>query len=362
MQIKFDSKIEKFLEFTKLNNIDIYLVGGYIRDFLIAKECFDLDFALVSDYDEACKKLKNRYKIEKNDYYKCIKFKIDEYEIEITHARKEREYLDYRHPFTIEFTNDIKEDCLRRDFTINALYYKDNKIYDYVNGMEDINNHKLKVIGDTPTRFKEDPLRILRMIRFSCDNFDISESDKRIILDSSYLLKELSEPSFNKEFDRILMINNLYVINEYKDLFEDYFNVKFKDLIVLNKLDKLEEKKTYLNIKNKSLLFKYKDITIIDNLIDLNLLIYKYGKEVMKILIEYHDKIHDTNLISKYNFIIENKYYDKNSLDITALEIIEIIRDKELTSYYIDKISYEIIKGNLNNTREEIKKYLLRVM
>jgi hypothetical protein len=74
------------------------------------------------------------------------------------------------------------------------------------------------------------------------------------------------------------MINNLYVIQEYKDLFEEYFNIKFNNLIALNKLTKLEEKKTYLNIKNKSILFKYKDIVISDNLIDLNLLIYKYGK------------------------------------------------------------------------------------
>ena len=362
MQIKFDSEIEKFLEFARLNYIDVYLVGGYIRDFLLNKECFDLDFSLTSDYKEACLKLRKNYEIETNDYYQCIKFKINEYDIEITHARKEREYLDYRHPFDIEFCNDIKEDALRRDFTINALYYKDCQIYDYLGGVEDIENHKLKVIGDTLTRFKEDPLRILRMIRFSCDNFDIDEDDKRIILDSCYLLRELSEAAFNKEFDKILMINNLYVIQEYKDLFEEYFNIKFNNLIVLNKLTKLEEKKTYLNIKNKSILFKYKDIVISDNLVDLNLLIYKYGKDVINTLIDYYDKINDTNLIDKYNFVIKNCYYDKSQLEIDALEIIDISKKKDLTSYYIDQISYEIIKGNLNNKKEDIKKYLLRVI
>ena len=191
IQDKFISKyITRYLE---ENNIEVYLVGGYIRDFFVSKECFDLDFSLVSDYNHASKVLKKKYKINCNDEYSCIKFKIDEYDIEITHARKEKEYLDFRHPSYIEYTDDIKQDYKRRDFTINALYYKDGQIYDFCNALEDLKNKRLTVIGDTLTRFKEDPLRILRMIRFSCSDFDINETDKRIILDNAYLLKELKK-------------------------------------------------------------------------------------------------------------------------------------------------------------------------
>ena len=233
MKIVFDPRIEELLDYFHSNNIEAYLVGGYIRDYLSNKKCYDLDFSLTSSYDEALKLLKNKYVVEHLDEYGCIKFKIDEYEVEITHARKEREYLDYRHPYMIEFTSDLNIDYLRRDFTINALYYKDGKLYDFCNALDDIKNKKLKVIGDTLTRFKEDPLRILRMIRFACYDFDISEDDKQIIKDNAYLLKELSEASFNKEFDKLLMLNNLYIINEYKELFEFYFDIKINNLIWL---------------------------------------------------------------------------------------------------------------------------------
>ena len=122
MEIKFDPKITELLEFFKLNNIDVYLVGGYLRDYLSNKECFDLDFSLVSSYKEALSILKNKYDVSYIDEYGCIKFKLDEYEIEITHARKEREYLDYRHPYEIEFVTDIKEDYLRRADFIRSSY------------------------------------------------------------------------------------------------------------------------------------------------------------------------------------------------------------------------------------------------
>lgn len=359
MKIKFDQNIEELLEYFKSNNIEAYLVGGYIRDFLTNKECFDLDFSLVSSYDKALEALKQKYQIERNDEYFCIKFKIGKYDIEITHARKEREYLDYRHPYVIELSDDISIDYLRRDFTINALYYKDDQIYDFASGIEDIKNKRLRVIGDTLTRFKEDPLRILRMIRFSCYDFDISSEDKQIILDHKYLLKELSESSFNKEFDKILMINNLYVINEYKDVFEDYFDIKIHDLLTLNRLTTIEEKKTYLKIKNKSNLYTYRDLKIINDRFEINKLMYKYTK-VIKELLEYHDKLFNDNTMEIYNDIFKNGYYDRKKLNIEAEEIIAITKKKELTSYYIDMISYQIMKGDLENKKEDIIKYLKR--
>ena len=362
MEIKFDPKITELLEFFKLNNIDVYLVGGYLRDYLSNKECFDLDFSLVSSYKEALSILKNKYDVSYIDEYGCIKFKLDEYEVEITHARKEREYLDYRHPYEIEFVTDIKEDYLRRDFSINALYYKDGNIYDFCNGLEDLKNKKLTVIGDTLTRFKEDPLRILRMIRFSGLDFDISKEDKQIILDHVYLLKELTESAFNKEFDKILMMNNLYIINEYKDLFEAHFEMKMNNIIVLDRLTSLEEKKTYLNIKNKSNIYKYRDLKIPTDKVEINKLIYKYGKDLIKELIEYKDKVELLSLGSIYNEIIEYGYYSKKDLNIKAEEIIEITKKQELTSYYIDMLSYEIIKGNLKNSYGELKEYLERLI
>lgn len=362
MKIEFETKINELLNYFHSNNIEAYLVGGFIRDYLTNKTCYDLDFCLVSSYKEALDALKSKYRLEHIDEYGCIKFKIGEYDIEITHARKEREYLDYRHPYVIEFTSDLSIDCLRRDFTINALYYKDGEFYDFCGAMEDIKSKTLRVIGDTLTRFKEDPLRILRMIRFSCYDFDISINDKQIIKDNAYLLKELSEASFNKEFDKILMLNNLYIINEYKDLFENYFDIKIKNLINLNKLTFLEEKKTFLGIKNKSNLYKYRDLKLYKDKFEINKLIYKYGDTVIKELLSYDDKLNERGLMNIYNDIILNGYYSKKDLKINPNKIIELTNKKELTSYYIDMISYEIMKGNLINEEKEIIKFLERLI
>ena len=196
------------------------------------------------------------------------------------------------------------------------------------------------------------------MIRFSCNNFDISNDDKKIILDNQYLLKELSEASFNKEFDRLLMMNNLYVLYEYKELFENYFEIKIYDLSILNRLTTLEEKKTYLGIKNKSSIYKYKDLKISNNVIELSKLIYKYGKDIIYNLVNYYDKVNETNIMDTYTYIITNCFYDKTQLALSSKDIIEITHKQELTSYYIDTLAYAIINGNIRNKKEEIIKYI----
>lgn len=359
MNIVFDKEIEDFLSFCSNNNIDIYLVGGAVRDYLLNEINYDLDFALTNSYINAYEKLSKLYVCDCNEKYQSIKFVIGKYSIEISHCRIESEYLDYRHPNDIEFCDDIRIDSRRRDFTVNALYYKNGKIYDFYNGLDDLKNRIIRTIGDTLTRFKEDPLRILRMIRFSCLGFNISKEDERIIQDSGYLLKELTNYSFDKEFDKILSLNNLYILLNYKFLFEEYFNLKFKDLLILEKLVTIDEKKTYLGIKNKSNLYKYKDIVITNDVKELSKLIYKLSKEVVFELVNYYDKVHDSFIMDIYNEIINSKYYSKKQLNINGKEIIEFTNKEELTGYYIDKISYSIIDGEIKNEHDEIVKYIL---
>ena len=124
----------------------------------------------------------------------------------------------------------------------------------------------------------------------------------------------------------------------------------------------MDEKKTYLSIKNKSNVYKYRDLKIPNDKIEINKLIYKHGKDLMKELIEYKDKVELLSLTSIYDEIIEFGYYSKKDLNIKAEEIIEITRKQELTSYYIDMLSYEIIKGNLKNNYEELREYLERLI
>ncbi|MBP5574880.1 MAG: hypothetical protein J6X50_03970 [Bacilli bacterium] len=123
----------------------------------------------------------------------------------MTTLRKESNYLDSRHPSKIEFVKDIKEDYLRRDFTINALYLDESlNVIDYCHGQEDLNNRILRMIGDPNQRLKEDPLRILRAIRFAI-TFDltIEETLFKAMQDHFSLLKNLTDAKLKSEINKI---------------------------------------------------------------------------------------------------------------------------------------------------------------
>ena len=74
------------------------------------------------------------------------------------------------------------------------------------------------------------------------------------------------------------------------------------------------------------------------------------------------DKINDAKLINKYYEIINNRFYSKKQLNITSKDIINLTNKKELTSYYIDMVSYAIIEGKLENSKDEIINYILEKM
>ena len=151
----------------KSHGFNLFLVGGTVRDYLLHKELTDMDavsdatpteiIAFLPNVDTTFAHLGSlKYKNENN-----IKF-------DITTLRKESAYLDSRHPSKIIFVKDLKEDYLRRDFTINAMYMDaDLNIIDYSGGLQDLSNHILRMVGDPDIRLKEDPLRILRAIRFA---------------------------------------------------------------------------------------------------------------------------------------------------------------------------------------------------
>lgn len=200
-----------FALFDKLN-IDIYLTGGSARDFILNKDFEDLDFA--TPY--STKKLIDLLEIKHYDTF-AIKFgtlktNILGRNVEITTFRKEGEYKDHRRPTNIEFVTDIKEDAKRRDFTINALYINKNfDVIDFYNGLDDLNNKVIKMIGDPYIRLKEDPVRIIRAIRFASNmNFSIDNNLKKALIDLKDNIKFISESRLNMELKKFNNIKDYY--------------------------------------------------------------------------------------------------------------------------------------------------------
>ena len=123
-----------------------------------------------------------------------MSIKFDGVKVDITTLRKEDGYDDSRHPSKVEFVKNTSIDYLRRDFTVNAIYIDSNgNVIDHSSGIIDLKNKVIRMIGNPDTRFKEDPLRILRAIRFSFSlGFKLDKQIIDSIENNKGLLKKLS--------------------------------------------------------------------------------------------------------------------------------------------------------------------------
>ena len=224
-------------ELFKKNGYNLYLVGGATRDCLLNLEVSDYDLvsdALVSEISSFYKDIDTSF-----ERYGAIRLIFDNEKFDVTTLRKE-EYDEPRKPSKIEYVKDIKEDCLRRDFTINAIYMDMyNNYYDFCNGMNDLSLKVIRMINEPDVRLKEDPLRILRAIRFSLQlGFQIDEKLNESIFKNLPLLGEVSYALINKEIERMKNISyegykevvNKYNLNNYILLEDKITNQEVIDL------------------------------------------------------------------------------------------------------------------------------------
>ena len=200
-------KIQEYLNLAaifKAHGYHLYLVGGSVRDYLLGLPLDDMDAVSDATPDEIKSFLDN---IDTTfAHLGSLKYKAPSgTKFDITTLRKESAYLDSRHPSQIIFVKDLKEDYLRRDFTINAMYLDDNlQVIDYCNGQKDLDNRLLKMVGDPDIRLKEDPLRILRAIRFHLVyKLKIDDALLEAMKDRFYLLNNITAAKIQSEFDKI---------------------------------------------------------------------------------------------------------------------------------------------------------------
>lgn len=188
----------------------IYLVGGCVRDMLLGTIPKDYDFT-VETPPENIENILRLYHIPFNAMsakYGTIVARIGNEEYEITSTRKEADYVDNRHPEEVIFGVSIEEDLKRRDFTINAMAM-DSKgnIIDSFDGNKcfDMENHLIKTVGNPETRFKEDPLRIMRALRFSITKgFQLDAATQKAMVDCKDMLNNISKERITAELRKIL--------------------------------------------------------------------------------------------------------------------------------------------------------------
>ena len=198
-----------------------YIVGGSVRDFVMNLESKDHDIATSATPDELCRIFPKAITVGKA--FGVIKIPISSVsndssedkstkkeELEIATFREESDYKDYRHPNKVTFSTPEK-DALRRDFTINSLFYdpKTQRILDLFNGIQDIKNKKIRAIGKQEKRFQEDALRLLRAVRFATTfGFQIEKETRKAIYKNASLIEKVSFERIRDEVNQMLLSTN----------------------------------------------------------------------------------------------------------------------------------------------------------
>jgi len=223
-------------------SLETYLVGGYVRDLILNRsQKKDIDVMCIGSGIDLAKTVKKRLNTKlKLSIFKrfgtaMIQFK--DFQVEFVGARKESYSKNSRKP-SIE-NGTFKDDMLRRDFTINTLVLGLNKnnygdLIDTFNGLDDIDNKLIKTPGDPDKTFLDDPLRMLRAIRFSAQlNFEIEYLTKESIKKNSERVNILSSERVSEEINKIIMckvpslgFKNLYNLGLLEHILPELIDLK----------------------------------------------------------------------------------------------------------------------------------------
>ena len=199
----------KVLNIIEDNSYEAYIVGGFVRDYVMGIKSNDVDITTNARPKDLIKIFPNA-NID-NEVYGSVTVYLNNIRFEITTYRDDGNYLDNRHPDTINYVNDLKTDLKRRDFTINTICMdKTGNIVDLLSCRTDIDNKIIKTVINPLESFKIDSLRILRAIRFATTlDFELAKEVKEAIIQSRYLLKDLSINRKKEELDKIFSSPNI---------------------------------------------------------------------------------------------------------------------------------------------------------
>ena len=203
------------------NGFAAYAVGGCVRDSLLGKTPLDWDITTAARPEETERVFSDCRLIETGVQHGTVTVLLDGLSLEITTFRVDGDYLDARHPANVAFTSRLKEDLLRRDFTVNTLCWNEQDgVVDLCGGLADLQNGILRAVGAPDRRFSEDALRILRGIRFaSVLGFTIESNTAESILRNRQLLTKVAAERIRVEFSKLLCGKNAAaVLDRYREV------------------------------------------------------------------------------------------------------------------------------------------------
>ncbi len=205
MNINLPEEVRYIIKTLSRAGYEAYAVGGCVRDSVLGREPDDWDITTSAEPNEV--KRLFRATIDTGLQHGTVTVRRNHKSYEVTTYRVDGIYEDGRHPKEVTFTSNLKEDLLRRDFTINAMAYNDEEgLIDEYGGLKDIENRLIRCVGSPQERFTEDALRMMRAVRFSAQlGYEIEEQTKEAIKELYPRLKMISAERIQTELYKLIV-------------------------------------------------------------------------------------------------------------------------------------------------------------
>ena len=349
------------LDYIEQKGYEAYIVGGFVREYILKKNTFDIDITTNAKPKELVDIFKD-YDVKLYDYGN-ISFNVDKYKFDITTFRKDLKYKDNRKPEKIVYIDSLEEDLKRRDFTINSICMdKEGNIIDYYDGRKDLKKRLIKSIGDPTEKIKEDALRILRAVRFATTyKYRIDNNLSQAIIENRDLLRNISYDRKKEELNKIFC-------SKYKKYgIKLISSLKLKCPLELDNLDNallnndltgiwasITEIDYSFTKKEKELISKIKKLSTLD--INDKYVEYRYGLYPLTIVSNLK-KLNTKKIIAKYEKL---PIKDRSEIDITTEEICHLLNKEpgEFIKEVIEALEKAILNNEIKNEKGEIKNYI----
>lgn len=238
IRINLPDDVIRIIKTIEDNGYEAYAVGGCVRDSILGRNPDDWDITTSARPEQ----IKSFFKktIDTGIKHGTVTVMMNHTGYEVTTYRIDGEYKDGRHPESVEFSAKLVDDLKRRDFTINAMAYNEsNGFVDEFNGIEDLNNHVIRCVGNPIERFSEDALRMMRAIRFSAQlGFDIDSKTYAAIVELAPAIRQVSMERVQVELAKTIMSDNPFYVKQYEQTGLLRENLSYMDEILSGKLVK----------------------------------------------------------------------------------------------------------------------------
>ncbi|MCD7957764.1 MAG: CCA tRNA nucleotidyltransferase [Lachnospiraceae bacterium] len=338
--IEIPPKAERILRVLQENGFEAYVVGGCVRDSLRGRKPHDWDIT-TSAAPEQVKQLFGRT-IDTGIRHGTVTVMDDKDGFEVTTYRIDGIYEDGRHPKQVTFTASLKEDLMRRDFTINAMAYSpESGIVDLFGGLDDLREGRIRCVGDPKERFGEDALRMLRAVRFAAQlGFSVTEDVLAAIRELSGTLRRVSAERIQAELIKLLISSR-----------PDYLRLAYEcgiTAVVMPEFDRIMEQRQnnphHAYTAGEHTLAAMKNIPA-DRVLRLTMLFHDMGKPQVfetdeKGIDHFHGHAAYSEIIARQ--IMRRLKLDNKTINAVCTLVGNHSRYPKLTAFDVRKTAYEI--------------------